>query len=131
MTRSELLERSIANARTAIFCQQHGDYEFPALQEVRQFTLNLLLAEQKRSEGCPYCKHHGEPSAVVWDTHKIKEIGENEPYKSFTSASMYTRKGEAELVILSQGADNKQNQIRILARHCLHCGRDLTEGESE
>lgn len=77
--------------------------------------------------GCEYCKHHARPSEVIWDAHCLKIVGEDKPNIPFIKLSLYTRKNEAELIALSQGADNKQNAVTIPVKFCLNCGRKLIE----
>lgn len=100
MTRSEKLEVAISNARIAIFCQQPSDRDFPAIQEVMQFTLDILLTEQKRNEGCAFCRSK-----------------ENE-HGFFIDGNMLLYE------------DGKLGTEGIIITTCPRCGRDLTEGES-
>ena len=101
MDKSKMLETAVSLAKIGMQepTMENG-YIGNASQEMRElhgFLLDLLLAEQKREEGCGFCKRHEEQ-------HQFSIDGDY-------------------LVDHSDYGDNSS----LLIYYCPNCGRKLTE----
>ena len=101
MTRSEIIAEAIRLLKNTIAQFQGASGVLrPAGTEVRFVTLKVLLAEQKRSEGCAFCRNKENEHGFFIDGNVL----------------FYE--------------DGKLGTEGIIITTCPHCGRDLTEGES-
>ena len=102
MNRNEKLSHVIGLAQKGA-----SDYTCrEGLRELNQFVLDILLAEQKRSEGCLYC------NGDMVDGYALENMQGKYP----------------KIVGLSIKNNRCDDQLPI--SFCPNCGRDLTEGES-
>jgi len=108
MTRSEVVKMLVDEAR--LNCERFeslGDFDGSEIERSMLNTeLDILLAEQKRSEGCLYCNGN------MLDGYALE--------------NMY---GESQRII-NLAMNNHRSGDQLPISFCPNCGRDLTDGES-
>ena len=105
MTRSELLEKSIRSTTEKLIDVRRETWNY-AQEDVEKYELiqSILLAEQKRGEGCDVCRGETGIGGGMRIVDRMIECDSPDSwYRNSTSDEIH---------------------------FCPNCGRDLTEGES-